>query len=160
MLCSDKNMINNKNKFFVFGVVIALFLWNAEAILHVTVFRTGSFTEELFPLHDLNELWMRFIIVSIVLFAGILSQHMANKISKAYEKERMITEKLEASIKEIKLLHGILPICASCKKIRDDKGYWDEVEAYIEKNSEAQFSHGICPDCIKKLYPEYSQEDQ
>ena len=50
------------------------------------------------------------------------------------------------------------PICASCKKIRDDKGYWNQIEAYIHEHSDATFSHGICPECAKKLYPEYCKE--
>ena len=54
---------------------------------------------------------------------------------------------------EIKRLRGMLPICSSCKKIRDDKGYWNQIEVYIKEHSDAEFSHGICPDCIKKLYP-------
>ena len=153
-MCLPKIMINNKNKFIFIGVLVALFLWFIEVTLHVLVFRTGNFFRELFALHDPDELWMRIIIVTVVLLAGIISQHMANKITKAYEREREITDKLEASIKEIKLLRGILPICASCKKIRDDKGYWNQLEAYIAKHSEAQFSHSICPECAKKLYPE------
>lgn len=59
---------------------------------------------------------------------------------------------------EIKQLRGMLPICASCKKIRDDKGYWSQIETYIKKHSEAEFTHGICPECIRKLYPEYSDD--
>jgi hypothetical protein len=82
-------------------VVVALFLWFIEVTLHVLVFRTGNFIEELFALHDPNELWMRIIVVTVVLFAGSIYQHMANKITKAYEKEREITDKLEASNKEI-----------------------------------------------------------
>ena len=152
-------MINVKNKFFIFGFIIAIFLWTIEVILHVVVFRTGSFAEEIFPLHDHNELWMRVVIVTVVLLAGGVSQHMANKITKAHKKEQQVVRKLEASIKEIKILRGILPICASCKKIRDDKGYWKEVEDYIENRSEAQFSHSICPECAKKLYSEYLDED-
>ncbi|MBF0529506.1 MAG: GAF domain-containing protein [Deltaproteobacteria bacterium] len=58
-------------------------------------------------------------------------------------------------IAEIKTLRGIIPICASCKKIRADKGYWEQIEKYIMDRTEAQFSHGICPDCAKKLYPEF-----
>ena len=54
----------------------------------------------------------------------------------------------------VKLLSGLLPICAGCKKIRDDQGYWEQVEAYIQSHSEATFTHGLCPDCIRKLYPE------
>jgi len=67
------------------------------------------------------------------------------------EKEKVIQE-LRATLAEVKILRGFLPICASCKKIRDDKGYWNQIEAYIEKHSEAQFSHGICQDCAEKLY--------
>jgi len=68
--------------------------------------------------------------------------------------EMTITE-LRRALSEIKTLRGIVPICASCKKIRDDKGYWSQVEVYVCEHSEAQFSHGICPDCVKKLYPDY-----
>ena len=57
-------------------------------------------------------------------------------------------------ISEIKILSGLLPICSSCKKIRDDKGYWSQIEAYIQEHSEAQFSHSICPKCAKELYPD------
>jgi hypothetical protein len=62
--------------------------------------------------------------------------------------------------KEIKVLRGFLPICASCKKIRDDKGYWNQIESYIRDHSEAQFSHSICPDCVKKLYPDLLEKQE
>lgn len=67
---------------------------------------------------------------------------------------RLVEEKkkLENAIAEIKQLSGLLPICSSCKKIRDDKGYWKQLESYISDHSEAKFSHGICPDCVKSLY--------
>jgi hypothetical protein len=55
---------------------------------------------------------------------------------------------------KVKTLSGFLPICASCKKIRDDKGYWNQVEAYISEHSEVEFIHSLCPDCMKKLYPD------
>ena len=64
------------------------------------------------------------------------------------------TVELQDAPNLVNLLSGYLPICASCKKIRDDKGYWQAVENYISSHSEAKFSHGICPDCIQKLYPE------
>jgi len=69
------------------------------------------------------------------------------------EKEQLI-EKLTKALEEIRTLKGILPICSSCKKIRDDKGYWQQIEAYIREYAGAQFSHGICPDCAGKLYPD------
>ena len=65
---------------------------------------------------------------------------------------------LEEALKKVKTLTGLLPICASCKKIRDDQGYWQQVESYLSKHSEAEFSHGICPDCLKDLYPEIAQK--
>ena len=67
---------------------------------------------------------------------------------------------LEKAIKEVKRLQGILPICAKCKKIRDDTGYWNKVESYIQEHSEAEFSHGICPECMKELYPELVKEEK
>jgi hypothetical protein len=73
------------------------------------------------------------------------------------EKERLVVE-LQDSLAKVKKLSGFLPICASCKKIRDDKGYWRQVEEYVSDHSEALFSHGICPDCMRKLYPEFADE--
>ncbi len=69
------------------------------------------------------------------------------------QKENLIAE-LHAALESIKTLSGMLPICSSCKKIRDDKGYWAQLETYIQKHSRAIFSHSICPDCLKKHYPE------
>ena len=63
---------------------------------------------------------------------------------------------LQRALAEIKTLRGIVPICASCKKIRDDHGYWSQVEVYVRDHTEAEFSHGICPECMKKLYPEFA----
>lgn len=68
------------------------------------------------------------------------------------ERERLIKE-LQKALSEVKRLRGFLPICASCKKIRDDKGYWNQIELYIRDHSEAEFTHSICPGCVKKLYP-------
>jgi CHASE3 domain sensor protein len=71
------------------------------------------------------------------------------------EKERLILQLQETLIK-VKVLSGLLPICASCKKIRDDKGYWNQIEVYIREHSEADFSHSMCPECMRKWYPDYS----
>jgi PAS domain-containing protein len=70
------------------------------------------------------------------------------------ERERLIRE-LQDALAKIKTLHGLLPICAHCKKIRDDKGSWNHLEKYVAERTEAVFSHGICPECAKKHYPEY-----
>jgi YesN/AraC family two-component response regulator len=70
------------------------------------------------------------------------------------EREKLIAE-LQEALATIKTLHGILPICSSCKKIRDDKGSWTQIEAYISEHTDAEFSHGICTECAQKLYPDY-----
>lgn len=70
------------------------------------------------------------------------------------EKTLLAVREREKALEDIKVLQGLLPICASCKKIRDDKGYWTQIESYIRDHSEAEFSHGICPECVEKLYPE------
>ena len=85
------------------------------------------------------------------------SVHVARDITdlKAvqHERENLITQ-LQAALDEVKTLKGFIPICAHCKKIRDDQGYWQKLEQYIQDHSEATFSHGICPDCQKELYPD------
>lgn len=73
------------------------------------------------------------------------------------ERENLI-ERLEQALIEVKRLSGLLPICASCKRIRDDEGGWQQIEEYIATHSEADFSHGICPQCAHELYPEVYQE--
>jgi PAS domain S-box-containing protein len=75
------------------------------------------------------------------------------------EREKLIIE-LQHALAEVKTLSGLLPICASCKKIRDDKGYWNSLEAYLMKHSIAQFTHGICPDCAAKYFPDYLPDKQ
>ncbi len=67
---------------------------------------------------------------------------------------------LTEALSQVKELSGLLPICSSCKRIRDDQGYWNQLEAYIQKNSKAEFTHGLCPDCIQKLYPELKVIEQ
>lgn len=70
------------------------------------------------------------------------------------------TKELDIANKKLKeTIGGILPICSSCKKIRDDKGYWNHVEVYISSHSEAEFSHSICPDCFKRLYPDFTYDN-
>lgn len=75
------------------------------------------------------------------------------------EKEALIVELTEA-LGKVKTLSGLLPICANCKKIRDDSGYWQQIELFIRERSEAEFSHSICPDCLTLLYPEFADKDE
>jgi PAS domain S-box-containing protein len=74
------------------------------------------------------------------------------KRKRAEEERKRLVQELQDALARVKTLSGLLPICSSCKKIRDDKGYWTQLEAYIRDHSEAEFSHSICPECRKKLY--------
>ena len=84
------------------------------------------------------------IIAGTIIFIK-LTNPLINNLNKT-------VAELEEALSNVNQLSGLLPICASCKKIRDDKGYWTQIEAYIRDHSEAEFTHGICPDCAKKLY--------
>jgi PAS domain S-box-containing protein len=91
--------------------------------------------------------------------AGRITHYVAVKeditARKQTEAERVqLIQELQAALANVKSLSGLLPICSGCKKIRDDKGYWSQVESYVQMHSEATFTHGLCPDCIKKYYPE------
>ncbi|WP_319525474.1 PAS domain-containing protein [uncultured Desulfosarcina sp.] len=83
---------------------------------------------------------------------------ISDRVKVEKEKENLIA-KLQEALSQVRQLSGFLPICASCKKIRDDKGYWNQIESYIEDHSEAEFSHSICPNCAKKLYPDLFEDD-
>jgi hypothetical protein len=97
-----------------------------------------------------------FPMDKITLSSGSLT--IVSKEMELEQKCERLIRKLQNALSKIKTLNGLLPICANCKKIRDDKGYWNQVEDYIRKHSTAEFSHGICPDCARKLYPEFFNE--
>lgn len=89
---------------------------------------------------------------------GLTAQVIRRVVHHAVERNRMMVERkqlvreLQAALAEVKTLHGIIPICASCKRIRDDAGAWQQVEEYVRARSDAEFSHGVCPACAKVLY--------
>lgn len=97
-------------------------------------------------------LWMAGLAIILLGYHNLRRSEQARK-NVEIEREKLILD-LQKSLHSIKTLSGLLPICASCKKIRNDKGYWEQIEGYIKDRSEAEFSHGICPECAKRLYPE------
>lgn len=95
------------------------------------------------------------LVGSAIMLAGVLLIGPVFLSVKTAEREqKKAFDELKEATSKIKILSGLLPICASCKKIRDDKGYWEQIEVFVRDRSEAEFSHGICPECAKKLYPE------
>jgi DNA-binding response OmpR family regulator len=68
-------------------------------------------------------------------------------------------DELKQALAEVRTLKGIVPICANCKNVRDDQGYWNRVESYLNEHTEADFTHAVCPDCMKRLYPQFKDDD-
>ncbi len=99
--------------------------------------------------------YLSFLFVAVIGYGLESSRYRFSDMLRR-EHEELLDEKanLEKALKQIKTLRGLLPMCASCKKIRDDSGYWKQIESYIHEHSDAKFSHGICPDCAKELYPD------
>lgn len=112
-----------------------------------------------------------YTLLVILLASGVTLYlgHVLSRMIKTLQKEigyRKQVEKtlqteqdrLKAALSEVKVLGGLIPICASCKKIRDDMGYWNQIEAYLKEHSDLDFTHGICPECFETLYPELDEE--
>jgi DNA repair exonuclease SbcCD ATPase subunit len=97
------------------------------------------------------------LLLSIIVILFIENKTIYKRKQAEKERENLIAE-LQDAVTKIKTLSGLLPICSNCKKIRDDKGYWKQIESYIRDHSEAEFTHSMCPICAKKLYPELFQE--
>lgn len=91
----------------------------------------------------------RAITIAMARFGDLMSLRYLNTELEARNME------LQAALDKVKQLSGLLPICSHCKKIRDDEGYWQQVEVYIRDHSEAEFSHGICPECMKSFYGDF-----
>ena len=116
-----------------------------DTILDYTFFyKDESLLDLLFFDVPNNALYFRSVILFLFIIFGLI---VGNTISR-----------LEEALQNVKTLTGLLPICANCKKIRDDEGYWQQIEEYIMDHSEADFTHGICNKCVEKLYPEHYQK--
>ena len=128
---------------FFFGLIVILFL-------------PGWFSGHIYSGVRISRFLITLTIIAIVGFGLESSRTRFSRLLS--EKNRaLLNEKqqLEKALKDVKALSGLLPICSNCKKIRNDQGYWEQVEVYVRDHSEAEFSHGICPECMKELYPEF-----
>jgi hypothetical protein len=91
------------------------------------------------------------ILVHVGFFIVVV--YLISEEKTVSDNNKVLIGRLQQSLDEIKTLSGLLPMCSACKKIRDDDGYWKQIEHYISEYTDARFSHSICPDCKKKLYP-------
>ena len=102
----------------------------------------------------------KFLSITIAPFskgAIITSQDITERKTAENDRIHLISE-LQQALTEVETLRGLLPICAGCKKIRDDQGYWNHIEIYFNKHASLDFTHTLCPDCVKHYYPEYWQQ--
>lgn len=130
------------------GAMITLF----AILTFVTARRIGISTRELVELKETFGDRLKERTADLERVNSQLNGEIAQRTQAQQERERLIVE-LQDTISKVRTLSGLLPICSSCKKIRDDQGYWNQIERYISKHSTAEFTHGICPECAKKLYP-------
>jgi hypothetical protein len=149
--------------FFVFYFLpIAIAAWKLGFTSSYLISILSSIVWFLADVHSSNlysSIALGFWNTIIRLLSFLIIAYSMSKIRLLLAKEREAAQALRDALSQIKTLSGLIPICASCKKIRDDKGYWNQLETFIQEHSEAEFSHGICPDCMKKLYGVVLEDD-
>jgi hypothetical protein len=140
----------------LYAVVVLLTLWvpQSRATLIFALVSSLLIVAVLFYKPLVPEMWKVFFNRGIALFAIWATAMLGVRRNKIEQQRKMILIEREKALDEVKILRGLLPICASCKKIKDED-YWIQIESYIKKNSEAEFTHGICPECAEKLYPDF-----
>lgn len=139
-------LINDRNRFLV--VVFSLqAIWSGLRVIHA-FFIGNTITEYINVAGFFGITVFVFFCGNILMIIGLIVLNF-----------QKVEFDLRAATEEVRTLRGIIPICSSCKKIRDDQGIWKRIEAYIQAHSEAEFSHGICPECMNKLYPEMEEQD-
>lgn len=140
----------------LYAAVILLSLWlpHEKATLGLATISSILILGAFFYKPAVEDMWKVVFNRSIALFIVWMIASLGLKRKRLAEQRNAMLLEREKTLREMKILRGLLPICASCKKIRDDKGYWTQIEGYIRAHSEAEFTHGICPECAKRLYPE------
>ena len=99
---------------------------------------------------------LRTYLIGLMIVASGFTLYLGLVLNRMIRALQTESRRREEALANVRVLSGMLPICMSCKKIRDDKGYWNQIEGYIREHSEAEFSHGMCPECTRKLYPEFA----
>ncbi len=147
--------------FFVIGVFIEVHLYYSNASLMLLSDKPTEYPKFLHLVFFL----LGFLIITtiyllekreskILVLANLAQQREINERKRAERERAKLIHELQEALNKVKTLSGLLPICASCKKIRDDNGYWNQIEVYIRDHSEAEFSHSLCPDCAEVMVSE------
>ena len=141
-------------------VVVLVSLWSPQKRFTIfigvacTLLAIGVF----FFKPAVDEMWKVILNRALALFAIWVTVWLGLQRKILEEKREQALRERERALEDVRVLRGLLPICASCKKIRENGGYWTEIEWYIKNHSEADFSHGVCPECAKRLYPDFYKE--
>jgi PAS domain S-box-containing protein len=152
LLKHTREELLGKNAWEMFpGVIGTLFEAETKRALRE---RTAVHYEEYFPPIDA---WLETHMYPSAEGLSVFFRDVTARRQAQAERENLLNELSEA-LANVKKLSGMLPICSACKKVRDDSGYWSQIEDYVRKHSEAQFSHGICPDCMRSLYPDMAAQ--
>jgi ABC-type nitrate/sulfonate/bicarbonate transport system substrate-binding protein len=126
-------------------------------------FSLDGFIYDQDPEPDLRRLYFSLVIAILIAFLvmiiGAYFYHLNKKLTLEMSKRELLIIDLQKAASEIKMLQGIVPICSFCKNVRDDRGYWNQVESYVSERSDADFSHSICPDCAEIHYPDIDMSD-
>ena len=145
-------------QFFIFYFVpIAIAGWTcgARRAYIVGVVSAGVwFAADYFSAHPYTHISYAMWNTAIRLVAFLVLAFAVTRIRALLNQERRISGQLEKTLSEVKTLTGLLPICAWCKKIRNDQGYWQQLEEYISKHTDAEFTHGLCQECMRKTLKE------
>jgi DNA-binding NtrC family response regulator len=130
------------------------FLTVKQAVPHLPVIIMTGLADEDLAIKAVQEGAQDYLVKGMV-----DTDLLVRSIKYAIEREKLAA-KLREAFDQIKILKGLLPICAHCKNIRDDQGFWHQVEEYVARHSEAEFTHGICPECAKKFYPDFCRDKE
>jgi hypothetical protein len=139
---------------YIVPVLVSLSCYQKRFTVFIAVASTIFIILDYFLQPPVLEIWKVISNRAIALVVIWVTASLGLQRRIAEQKRENAVREREKVLEDIRILRGFLPICAWCKKIRDDEGYWTQIEEYIQRHSEADFSHGICPECAKKLSPE------
>lgn len=146
--------------FILTNALSCLLFLSSMTLMLVLLVSASELGDVAFRIQIINT--VAFAVVALVLSRIIFYYHIRDfnarvLIEKKNDELETRNEELQSAMSKIKILRGLLPICSHCKKIRDDQGYWKQIETYIQEHSEAEFSHGICQECLEKYYKEFDR---
>ena len=142
--------IQIEGRIFLLSILLGLMVWLLDCWVDAYVFSEGSLHDQIFH-PGIFEIYIRGLILVVFMGFGLVVARVVLRLRLSEEEKAQTIAALQLAQKEIIALRGILPICASCKKIRKDDASWHQIEGYIRDHSNVEFTHGICPDCLKSF---------